>query len=256
MAVSPSQAESSPPSQGGGWPGWAKALAGVALAGHFVALGGMVFNAPSGPWATAEGADMASPPMFAQAIYERTDSYLVGVKFTNNYHFVGNRPEEGARFVAILRDADGKEIERRTYPEATARSGVRARQQLLADTLASDQPVVPAAGENVPGPGQAIPTVVIWDGAGERAAKLATIEEHLIPRNRPVFGPTAWSRLAARSFARHLGRTTSAASVEIVRQNAQFIPPDVLYMDPPPSASFFEPNSFSYGVHHVASTGG
>lgn len=235
-------------------PGWAKAIISLAIGGHLIAIAGMVLAAPSGPWPTEQGSDFASAPQFAQAINSAAVPYLSAIKMTHNYHFMenfpGNHPFAAttSRFEVRLRDKDGKETAVLHFPDPNASSAVRHRQQLLSDRLNDDEQLQPRDGEFVPAPNQAVRTFPFWEMAANQQMRVGTIEEHLIPRDRPVFRPSDWSLIIARSYARHLCRMHGAHSAEIVRRSRMLIPPDVLFMEPPPAPGNFEESVFNFGV--------
>jgi hypothetical protein len=78
--------------------------------------------------------------------------------------------------------------------------------------------------------------VTIWDG--EQPLRLRLVHEHLIPRNRPVYGPTEWSLVLVHSYARYLCRKHGAASAEVVRHSRESIPPSVFFAGNPPPMAF------------------
>lgn len=242
------------PARAPGLPAWIKVLGSIAIGGHLAAVGAMVLAAPSGPWPTDEGAGWATPPHFASSINEAATPYLKAVKLTHNYHFtendVANLQSSGgtARFEARLRDAEGKEIAVLEFPDPNARGAVRYYQSLLAAGLDDDDMLQPRPGEFVPAPNQPIPTVRYWEMSEGRKARISTMQEHLIPRDRPVFGPSDKSLILARSFARYLCGTHGAKSAEIVRYSKRFIPPDVLFFDVPPPEGEFDASEMHFGV--------
>src|SRR5262249_23767224 len=87
---------------------------------------------------------------------------------------------------------------------------------------------------------QQVQTVPIWDLAGEQSLRLRRVPEHLIPRNRQVYGPTEWSLVLAHSYTRYLCRKHGAASAEIVRHSRESLPPTALLTGPPPPMDFTE----------------
>jgi hypothetical protein len=132
---------------------------------------------------------------------------------------------------------------------------VRHRQELLASALAPDVPVEPPAGEMLAAPGGNVPTVAIWsppgDGAptkiqeeaagdGKMQLRLRTVPQHLIPRARPVFRPTDWAVLLARSYGRYLCRTHGAPTAEVVRITREPLHPSVLFNSQQAAPAFDE----------------
>ncbi|HLN31777.1 MAG TPA: hypothetical protein VK395_28820, partial [Gemmataceae bacterium] len=135
-----------------------------------------------------------------------------------------------------LKDNDGKELATLKFPDAKANFWVQHRQSLLARALAEDQPVQPLTGEFIPAPGRQVSSVQIWDG--KQDLQLRTVPEHLIPRERPVFRPSEWSLLLARSYARFLCRTQGAASAEVIRHTRESLSPMVWRgFNPPPEST-------------------
>ncbi|MFO0944393.1 MAG: hypothetical protein U1D30_00375 [Planctomycetota bacterium] len=245
----------STPASPAGLPLWVKVVGSVLIGGHLAAVGAMVLAAPSGPWPTEDGAGWATPPHFATPINNAADSYLKGIKFTHNYHFTENdvaNPHSGsggaARLEIHLRDAQDKEIAVLQIPDPNARGAVRFYQSLLAAGLNDDDILEPRPGEFVPAPNQPIPTVRFWEMSEGRKAKISTMQEHLIPRDRPTFGPSEKSIILARSYARYLCKAHGAKSAEIIRHTKQYIPPDVMFFDAPPPEGEFDEVHMNFGV--------
>lgn len=211
-------------------PNWLLALGSAAVAGHLFILGVSVLAAPSGPWPTPYGADMAVAPHFALIIDELTrPAYLWPLKMTHNYHFMTNRAETAGVFVeARLKDESGAVVKTIRFPDRDANPWVRHRQELLARHLLEDRPLPPPAGEVIPAPGQQVQTVQIWDMGPDRVLSLRSVQQHLVPRDRPVFSPSDLSLVLARGYARYLCRTHGAASAEIVRHSKEPLSPVVL----------------------------
>jgi hypothetical protein len=216
-------------------------LGSLAIAFHLLAVTLGVLAAPSGPWPAMDGVNLATPPQFAFSAHALVRPYLQLVKMTHNYHFLTNRPgAPGAYFEARLWDAAGQELATVRFPDASANLWVRHRQGLLARALADDQPVMPPQGEVIAPPQQQVPTVPIWDMVENRRLTIRRVPEHLIPRDRPVFSPSEWSLLLARSYGRYLCRAHGAASAEVVRHTRDPIPPAVMFMDNVQAAAFDE----------------
>ncbi len=209
----------------------------------FLHLGVIIIHtlaAPSGPWPGPEGMTMASPPSFAQSLDEPlVPMYLKPLKLTHNYHFWGNRPSAPGVFVDVkLKDAKGELLTTLHFPDSTANVWVRYLQGLFAQGLVPDQPITPPQGEAIPAPHQQVRMVPIWDVAGDQSLRLNRVPEHLIPRNRLVYGPTEWSLVLVRSYARYLCRQHGAAMAEVVRHSRESIPPSFLLMGNPPPMAF------------------
>jgi hypothetical protein len=225
-------------------------LASLAIVAHLGTVGLHALEAPSGPWPAPEGMDLAGPPAFAQAWYGRlAQDYLKLVKFTDNYHFPSDHAAApGVSAEIQLKDAKGEPVATVRLPDPDANSWVRQRQMLLVQQLAPDQPVAPLPGEFVPAPNQEVRRVPIWEPEkpGAPLLRLEQTPEHLIPRGRMVFGPTPWSLVLVRSYARYLCRTHGAASAEVVRHTRLPMPPNAfLNGEPPPDA--FNDLIASYG---------
>lgn len=211
-------------------PRWLVGGLSAAIAFHLASLLVLALAVPSGPWPSPMGAGMANEPAFARAISEVTTRwYLAPLKLTHNYHFTGNRPvQTSARFEVRLKDASGSVVRTLLFPEPGASFWVRHRQTLLAQALTDDQPVAPRGMEVIAAPNQAARTVDVWAPEGDHRLRLRPVPEHLLPRDRPVFRPSEWSQLLARSYVRHLCRSYGAVSGELVRHTREAIPPSVL----------------------------
>jgi hypothetical protein len=160
---------------------------------------------------------------------------------THNYHFASNRPgPPGVSFEVQLRDGAGRPLGTIRIPDQSANFWVRHRQGLLAQALADDRPVRPGGSEVLAAPGQPGPVVWVWVPAGDEMLRLRPVPEHLVPRDRPVFRPSEWSLLLARSYVRHLCRLYGAATGELVRHTREPVPPAVLSGDEPPADAFVE----------------
>jgi len=185
---------------------------------------------------------MAPPPAFALAIAKTTtQDYLRPLKMTHTYHFATNRPGvPGVFFEVNLKDDKGEVIKTVRIPDESANFWVRHRQMQLAQRLADDQPVEERRGEEIPAPNQAVKTMDIWDGVGEMKLAIRTVPVHLVPRDRPVMRPSAWSVMLARSYVRHLCRKHGAASGELIRHTREALPPNLLTMDELPAGTFAE----------------
>jgi hypothetical protein len=195
-----------------------------------------VLAAPSGPWPEREGMGMAPPPVFAESISEPfTQAYLKPIRLAQNRQVAGNRPSNPGVYLEI-RLKDGKETLR--FPDPEAKPWLRDWQQRFVQGLVPDQPVAPPQGEFVPAPGQQVRTVPIWDLAPGGSLRLKRVPEHLIPRNREVFGPTEWSLVLVQSLGRHFCREHGSASVEILRHSRDPLSAAMLTSGGSPPAAF------------------
>jgi hypothetical protein len=223
-------------------PPWVVRLGSAAILAHMAAVVVLVLAAPSGPWPTSFGSSMATEPQFAQGVSNvTTRHYLMPLKMTHNYHFPSNRPAPpGVFFEVRLKDEAGQLLKTVRVPDENANFWVRHRQTLLAQALADDQPVQPRAGEVVAAPGKKVQTMDIWDTGENNTLKLRSVPEHLIPRERPVFRPSGWSVVLARSYARYLCRVHGAASAEVIRHTREAVMPAVMFLEEPPPGTFDE----------------
>jgi hypothetical protein len=177
---------------------------------------------------------MADPPSFALSVDQPlVRGYLKPLKLTHNYHFSGNRPIAPGVYLEVnLKDANG-ELRTFRFPDPKTDAWVRHLQALFAQGLVPDQPIAPPQGEAIPAPHQQVRTVPIWDLAGEQSLRLNRVPEHLIPRNRPVYGPTEWSLVLVHSYARYLCRQHGAARAEVIRHSREAIHPTAIGNSPP-----------------------
>jgi hypothetical protein len=228
-------------------PTWIKIVGSVVIAVHFLAIGGVVVNARSGPWL----ANTFFPgPQFAAPIDEAASPYLLALRMTHTYRFRVDRPMPSVYFEAHLKDGNGQPLKTLRFPDAKANFWVRHRQQLLADGLFGDAPVPPPQGERL-----GAPPKTIWEPA-EKQMVLKTVPEHLVPRSGQVMSPSDWSLLVAKSYAQHLCRIHGAASAEIVRHSRDIVLPPTLLPPPPPGKdrseappALFEELVFNFGVY-------
>jgi hypothetical protein len=217
-------------------------LGSAAVAAHLFAVIVLVLAAPSGPWPTAFGASTAMEPQFARSLGEiSTRHYLAPLKMTHNYHFTTNRPAAPEVYFEVrLKDETGNLLKTARVPDEGANFWARHRQFLLAQALGDDQPVEARPGEVIAAPHQQVRTVDVWMPGADRTLRLSPVPEHLIPRDRPVFRPSGWSLVLARSYVRHLCRVHGAASGELIRHSREPILPAVLFMEEPPAGAFEE----------------
>jgi hypothetical protein len=232
-------------------PRWVVVLATLAISFHFLAIGLFVLSAQSGPWPSPNGPDMVSGPQFAGDLGQTLgDVYLFPLHMLHNYHFDSNRPEmPSVYFEARLKDNEGNVIETLKFPRNDLNFWARHRQRMLAQSLGDDIPVQPPRGEVIPAPGQKMRELTIWEPVeGDTVLKLKKVEEHLVPRDRPVARPTRWSLLLARSYMRYLCRKYKADSVELIRHSREAIAPENLLIEQPGA---FEEMIGSFGVYRA-----
>lgn len=201
--------------------------------------------APSGPWAVAEGENLATPPQFAFNLHTACGApYLRSLYLASNYHFLTNRPGlPGVRLEARLKDDQGQVVQVLPFPDPGASGAARHRQALLARWLANDLPVAPPAGETIPAPNRPVATVVIWDITEPQQLRAKTVPVHLVPRDRPVMRPSELSLVLARADGRYLCREYGAAQVELVRRTQEALPPLLLFRDDLQNAPYPELHS-------------
>jgi hypothetical protein len=216
------------------------AVGSLAILFHLGAVVVHALAAPSGPWPSLDGANMAGPPSFTQALDESLVlGYLKPLKLIHNYHFVSNRPTAPGVYLEVkLKDARGDLLTTCRFPDPTINPRARYLQGLFAQGLVPDQPLAPLQGEAIPAPHQQVRMVSIWDIAADQSLRLNRVPEHLIPRNRLVYAPTEWSLLLVHSYARYLCRTHGAASAEVIRHSRESISPMLFWTGNPPSMAF------------------
>jgi hypothetical protein len=231
-----------PPKASGSLPAWFVIAVSLAIGYHLVAFTLGALAAPSGPWPTPDGTNLATPPQFAYSLYQAVAAdYLQNVKLTRNFHYVTDRPGlPGAYLEVHLKDKEGRELKTVTLPDSKANSWIRYQEEQLARRIADDEPVPAPQGEAIPAPHQKAPTALIWDIVENRQMKLKEVPVHLVPRDRPVFRPSEPALILARSYARHLCAVHGAATAEIIRHTYDPIPPSVLGEEAPPEAAFGE----------------
>ena len=248
----------SPPRIGGLPPTWLIVVGSAAILFHLAAIIIPILDTPSGPWATAEGRNVAEPPLFAHSVNGLSTLHAETLRIAHSYHFVIDHPGElpGVEFLVRLRDADGKPFSTLRFPDAQANPWVRHRQKLLASALAPDFPVAPPGGEVIAAPGGKVPTFDIWLMPEERIPgmvsapasdpqadpkvqlRLQSVPQHLLPRNRQIMRPSEWSVLLARSYSRYLCRKHGAATAEIIRLTREPVSPMLLNSNDPKNSAF------------------
>lgn len=231
--------------------GWLRAVASIAIAAHLLIFLAWVIGAPSGPWQTQFGPSQAEGPYFVRPITEAArPAYLLPLRMTHNYHFDSNAVAlQGVYFEVHLRDEKGQRLKSLKFPDDKGNPWARHRQQLLARNLGQDQPIEPLGSEIIAPVKQKIQTVTIWE-PGEKEMTLKKVPLHLIPRDRPVMGPSEWSLILAQSYMRHLCREHNAASAELVRHSRDVVWPSYLFIpdnELPPNA--FETLNCNFGEY-------
>jgi hypothetical protein len=213
-----------------------KAAGTVFILFHLLALGAHVLSARSGPWWSPFGRSPAEPPQFASAISSRVFPwYLQPLRMTHDYHFATNRTDSAeAKFEIVLYDRAGRVVQTLNFPESGGNPWVRHRLDLLAQNLIEDTPIMPPQSESVAAPKKLTRTVEIWEPKEGGPYYIRRIPEHSIPRNRPVYSPSAWSALVAKSYVRYQCRLHDAASGELIRRSREPVEPSYLIVPAPP----------------------
>lgn len=220
-------------------------LGSVVVAGHLFAVLSVALAAPSGPWPMQMGNSNAFGPQFARSVDETVGpNYLSAIKMTYNYHSPTNRPEMPAIYLEVrLKDEAGKTIKTVRIPDENANYWVRHREQLLARALGEDEIVEARPGEVIPAPNQKVRTVEYWDNVNEHTLRLHEQPEHLLPRDRMVWKPSALARVLARSYVRYLCRVHGAASGELIRHHKDPVLSALMFVPDPPKNLFQETTS-------------
>jgi len=238
-------------------PRWLLLLASTVIILHLGAVIVGALAAPSGPWPSMQdGMDMAPPPAFADRLRRVARPYLKVAGLTHNYRFPTNRPAFPAVSLEVtLKDQEGNVLKDRrgadlviSIPEKNANAWVRHRQVLLARWMGNDMPVTPPMSEAIAAPGQQVPNVSYWDMTQAGQLTLVNRPQHLVPRDRPVMGPSPVSLILVRSYARYLCRTHGAAKADVLRHHREPVPPSVLLMTSANvPAEAFEPVTSHFG---------
>jgi hypothetical protein len=233
----------------------------LVVVAHLTAVVLPVLDAPSGPWGGTLGRTAAGPPAFAEASRGFYGLHAKYLRLAHSYRFVTNRPAD-APAVAVeirLRDQNGVVVRTLRLPDPDANFWVRHRQQQLASSLAPDLSVQTPGQEILAAPGGKVPSSAVWmhvneplgvlsppPSSGDQSElQLRQAPQHLIPRYRPVMGPSDWAQVLARSFVRRVRREHDVASVEVVRRTRESIPPETLFAQEVPAK--FEELTASFG---------
>lgn len=218
-------------------PRWLLLSASVIIALHLGAVVIGALSAPSGPWPSLQGGiEMGPPPWFANSLRSWVQPYLEAAGLTHNYHFPTNQPAlPDVRLDIKLKDQQGNPLKDQqgaelviSIPDETANAWVRHRQGLLARWVGDDIPVAPLMSAVIAAPGQPLPEVSYWDMTQAGQLTLVHQPQHLVPRDRPVMGPSPISLLLVRSYVRHLCRSHGGAKADVLRHHQEPISPMVL----------------------------
>jgi hypothetical protein len=218
-------------------PRWFVWVGSIAIVFHLGAIGVNTLAAPSGPWPSGDGGEMVPAPLLAQRSSSVVSDYLRPMRQSFVYHSHANViPATPGIYVEFrLKDEQGNEIKRVNLPDDNANGWVRHRQAMLTIIFGTDQRIAPRQSEMIYAPGQEPPKVQIWDmQKGE--LRLKEIEENRVQLDRPVYGPTEWMFLFARSYSRYLCEIHGAAKAEVIRHYQEPIRPFVLTEEVPARA--------------------
>jgi hypothetical protein len=155
----------------------------------------------------------------------------------------------GQRLECRVIDETGAEIAIVNYPSSTSPI-LREREESLVRAIADSSPVIPPEGTEILPKGMADTAVTFW---AEKAWVMVpeTVEQHRLPRDRELFGPTEWSELTAKSLARHLGRRFPRADrVELIRHQDPVVPL-MLLAEQRVSSEPFRSGTFRHGSYSV-----
>jgi hypothetical protein len=236
-----------PPSKVKQLPPWAIRLGSALILLHFLAIGTLVLAASNGPWPTRFGESTGNGPFFAEKMNGLFSFYLQPLRLTHNYHYPSDHPLTSAvYFEAQLKNAKGVVFKTVKIPDDNANFWVRHRQSLLALGLGQDMPYQAPRSEAIPAPGKKAAEVTYWEGEAN-SLKLVQKEEHLVPKDRPVFRPSEWSLLLARSYQRYFSRRYDAAAVELIRHSKEPVMPAHMFVPAPPGT--FDEMLSSFGEY-------
>jgi hypothetical protein len=235
---------------------WWLLVASIIIVLHLGAVGIGALAAPSGPWPSIDGSmEMGPPPWFADWLGRLALPYLKAAGLTHNYRFPTNRPALPELSLEIklkdqagnaLKDHQGEDLVI-SIPDNGANLWVRHRQELLARWVGNDMGVAAPMSVAIAAPGQQVPEVSYWEMTQGGQLTLVRQPQHLVPRDRPVMGPSPVSLLLVRSYVRHLCRTHGAAKADVVRYHREPIPPMVLMTDANVPAEAFDPITSDFG---------
>ncbi|HMF13466.1 MAG TPA: hypothetical protein VKE94_14205 [Gemmataceae bacterium] len=224
-------------------PRWLLWVGSVAIAAHFAAIGVNALAAMSGPWPNNDNG-MVGPPFLAAQINDAFGAdYLKLVRLNTNYHVLANHlpSTPGVYLEFRLEDEQGNELAVVKLPNAVANPWVRHRQSLLTQQeLWEDRRVVPQQSELIAAPGGEVPKTQYWQPDKKGRLELVTVDVNKVPLAQPVSGPTDFSFMLARAYARHLCRTHGAAKAQVLRHHQNAVTPFVLRAENVPARDFEE----------------
>jgi hypothetical protein len=155
------------------------------------------------------------------------------VRLSTNYHVLANHlPSTPGVFLEFrLKDEQGKELATVKVPDDAANPWVRHRQSLLTQQLFwEDRVVVPQQSELIAAPGGEVPKRQYWQRE-KGQLELVTVDVNKVPLTPQVSGPSNWSFMLARAYARHLCRVHGAAKADVLRHHQNAILPFVLHAE-------------------------
>jgi len=139
-----------------------------------------------------------------------------------------------------LKDQQGNDVVI-SIPDERSNRSVRHRQELLARWTGDDIPVASPVSESIAAPGHQIPEVSYWEMTQAGQLTLLSQPQHLVPRDRPVLGPSPMSLALVRSYVRHLCRVHGAAKADVFRRHQEPIPAMMLFTNENVPANTFDP---------------
>jgi hypothetical protein len=213
----------------------------IAIIAHLGAISVNSLAASSGPWPDDTG--MVRPPLLVAEMNEAfAADYLKPLRLNHNYHAQANQlpSTPGVYLEFRLKDEQGQEIETVRLPDDNANAWVRHHQSLLTQQIFwEDHIVAPQQSELIAAPGGEVPKVQYWQ-KDKGQYRLVTVEVNRVPLSPPVSGPSEWSFMLARAYARYLCRTHGAAKAEVLRHHQNPIRPFVLNAESVQASAFEE----------------
>lgn len=231
-------------------PTWAMILGSVAILCHFICALISALNSNSGPWPLPNNiVSMADPPQFAFTAGEMVSGYYQRIlKNTSAFRFTSIKQEVNEiMFDAVIRDANGVVVAKRSIPDPEAPEAIRYRQRLLAQQLGNDIPLPPPEGVIIAPAGQKLPTLRWWQPENDRNFILRQDNPNAVPRNQEFRQPNPWQFIVAKSYARYLSRQYANSKIELRRYWYDPVFPMVLIENTPPTADILRRFQSSYG---------
>ena len=207
-------------------PTWQLAIFSVVIGGHLLAVLAMILAVPSGPWPTADGNSLSTPPQFAYSLNNLIPrSYLQSLGMAHHDHHVSDDPARRGVFLELrLEDAEGRPLTTLTLPNPESNWWIRHRQSLLVRALADDIPIAPPEGEMISAPGQSASTTPIWEVSSNGGLELR--DESLARQKSLCCWRGRWPDISAalrelprsKSFVTHKKRSHRQSCSFLIRQ--------------------------------------